>query len=955
MMLRDAGAGGAPRAAAVLHGRCRTPGRVWHRPQTKPMPDEPGWEVTVAAVSIGREQRVTQRWHDGIETTCNVARRALWRMAHGRKLPDGSTTGRFACARGELTHAFGRAGLFPKAGEPPRYDPRSEEWQEYLARTATQAKRITDYLEEAGIAVVRRERDNRGRDWRVVVELLAVEVDPRRLKEARDRHRAGAWERRRDRSEARGVKRDLRVISRAAKPLTAAERRRLHKEFHQRSRALSRSKGDLCDQREASRPTVAKPSVESLQTFSSPYTSGERRGAHGRGVPSLRSRLDALRQRPDHPNLSDPSARLPDHVTEEGGRGADASAGADAVLDLPRDGRSCDLERFTGFSAPAAQLAAATAQIASMAPTARQLDAETVAAVTAAWWQLRRGLTAAALPVTQDTAAAIAELPSWWPLAEQLEQLADHRPAGWSTSGAAMLLTLAVVNDLPPGSLQLLELAGELLELMRVDQASGGQPVAPLGSHLPPRVPAGYEGIATMRRRLTDQLAAAGDTIEAYPTLAAAERAAIAHELAGRIPLTLPDDWDAPWNRGKPQPTLWQPPSIQRAWRHRLLPPLPHDYAVPPRDKLAEPDTYATAIARTQAVSAGARITPQIAEDLVQAFHATRFGIAGAIAERKRPRASLATHQELADEWRRLVDHRPDGWPAAYPAAVLTAAVWRDPGSYENDGTPVRLQRPENLPMALGLLRELLRNMNALERRARDVAEGKRRRRGRGGRSPEHDARKAAKQAAQAPAPKFNFRVTGETPFAIAETPDQTYQRIRRQLLSTGRHPADYPSLEDAELELIDLEAAGHPLPGPSPSKAREARYAHARSTGPAPITKADWHHLAAATAQLLDLADRYRLAELTALSIHDGQLILTAPDDTLTWAKQSGLTRRLEHVARTLNLAHTAVLIDEHHAAVFAPTAELRGPADHRAARADRYADERTRRWAVRATADVR
>lgn len=600
------------------------------------------------------------------------------------------------------------------------------------------------------------------------------------------------------------------------------------------------------------------------------------------------------------------------------------------------------------------RLASLTAQIASTAPSAAQLTPATSTAIVAAWWQLRRGLSAAALPVVDDTAAAIDALGAWRRRAAALERLAAHRPAGWPTSGAAMLFTLAVIRDLPPGTLALGEAADELLALMHGDQRSGGRPVAKLGSHLPPQVPAGYEGIATMRQRLTEQLAAAGDSIDAYPTLAAAERAAIDHENSGRLRLGAPEDWDAPWNRGKQQPTLWPAPSTQRSWRHRLLPPLPRDFAPAPStiDPLAEPATYTAAIARIRATTPGTKVTRQLAEDLVHAFHAERYGV-GAIAKRDwrpRPKGGLAEIQAVVDAYEAHGDLRPVGWPASGLAAILLTATWRDPGSYEHSGAPVRLRRPEHVPMALGLLRLVTDGMERLAKREKEIAAAKKRRRGRGGRSPEHRDRKAAKHAAQAGPLRMHFRIPGATHVPHLETPSQTYERIRRQLLAIGHHPADYPSLEDAELALIDLETAGQ-LPtdiGPSPSASREARFALARSTGPAAIAAAEWDHLAAAASQLLTAGDARRLADVEAVSIQDGRLILTGSAETLEWAKAAHLLRLLEHVARQLDVAHSATLIAAEHAAVFRPTAELRGPADNRAARADRYADERLHRFAV-------
>lgn len=952
MMLRDAsGGGGAP-----ARSRVRVPGRVWHEPQAKPIPNEPGFVLTAAAVSIGRFTSGGVKKlgdDDRRDVTVNAARRALYRMCHGRKRLDGTKSGQIACAFSEIIYAFGLADLFQKSGRPPAYG--SPQWPEYEKRNRTQAQRVCGYLADAGIVRVAGVTDNHNKDWRTEVELLElVDVDQARVADVKKRHQRARWERRRRSADRRGVKRDLRVIKIAARALSKPEKQRLHKDFHASSRARRGNGKDLWHLREASRPLAAKPSAPWEETSTENSNLNRRRG-HAPGIRPLRGGRSVHRQRGHAANAPDQSWPAVDDVTEGEGHSTSAAANAGGGQDLPRGGRAGGLHSSPQLSGPAGHLAMLTAQIAAMAPTSLQLNAPVAAAIVAAWWQTCRGVPSKTVVVADATTEAIDAVASLRMHAARYERLLDHRPAGWPTSGAAAMLRHAANTGHPFGTLEASRAFEQLLRFMAADQRAGGHVISPLGYDGPPIVPAGYEGVTTMRRRLTEQLAAAGDSIEAYGTLRAAEQAALDHELAGRLPAGHEPHWDLPWARPELDVARWPQPSAQLRWRREHL-PLSPIVSLPPThaDRLAEPEFYAEAIATVAAAPRGARLSARLLEALVHAFHAERYGVDGAIAKPGwRPRCKRDVIAAVVSAWESLpVELLPPGWPTSGVGALLHLATWRDPGSTTLDGHRLEMIRPEHLPMAVGRLKAIIKEIQHSAERGTRIERARRR-----GGQPRLSRRRreAAEQTAAAAhraahPPKFAFRSpasAGELPL-IAEGPRETYQRIRRQLLLCGEHPADYPSLEEAELALIDLENGGQ-LPagaGPSPSACRQQRLD--RASGPTTVAAAEWQHLAAAAADMLSAGDGARLAELEAVCIHDGRLVLTADGETSAWAKRIALPRLLEHVALEQGLAHSIAFIAPEHASAFRPSAELVGPADYRAARGDRYLVERTTRYAV-------
>ncbi len=951
MMLRDASGGGG----AAVRSRVRVPGRVWHEPQAKPIPNEPGFVLTAAAVSIGRftsggVKKLSD--DDRRDVTVNAARRALYRMCHGRKRLDGSKSGQIACAFSEIVYAFGMADLFQKSGRPPAYG--SPEWPEYEQRNRRQAQRVCGYLADAGIVRVTGVTDNHNKDWRTEVELLElVDVDQVRVAEVKQRHQRARWERRRRAADRRGVKRNLRVIKTAARALSKPEKHQLHKQFQLGTRARRGNQKDLPHLREASRPMAAKPSALEEETSTENSNLNRRRG-HAPGIRPLRGKFGAHRQRGHAANDSGQSSPTADNVTEEEGRSTSAAACADGGPDLPRGGGDRRLQGAPHVSGLAAHLGGLTAQIGALAPTSLQLTPTVVSAIVAEWWQLCRGVPVTTVVVADATADAIDGLASLRLHAGRYERLLEHRPPGWPTSGAAAMLRHAAITGYPFGTLEASRAFEQLLTFMAADQRDGGRVTSRLGHDGPPIVPSGFEGVATMRRRLTEQLAAAGDTIEAYPSLRAAEEAALEHERTGRLPAGHAPDWSLPWNRPELDVARWPQPSAQLRWRHEHLPLSPIVSLPTHNDRLAEPEFYAEAIATAEAAPRGARLSAGLLEALVHAFHARRYGVDGAIAKPGwRPRCKRDVIAAVVDAWEALpVELLPPGWPTSGVAALLHLATWRDPGSTTLDGHRVEMIRPEHLPMAVGRLKAIIKEIQHSAERAPRIERARRR----GGQPRLSRRRREAAEAAQAAEhrakhpPKFAFRspaAAGELP-PIAEGPRETYQRIRRQLLLCGEHPADYPSLEEAELALIDLERAGQ-LPagaGPSPSACRQQRLDQA--SGPVAVAAAEWQHLAAAAAEMLGASDGARLAELEAICIHDGRLVLAAGAETSAWAKRIALPRLLEHVALEQGLAHSIAFIAPEHASAFAPSAELVGPADYRAARGDRYLVERETRYAV-------
>jgi hypothetical protein len=584
-----------------------------------------------------------------------------------------------------------------------------------------------------------------------------------------------------------------------------------------------------------------------------------------------------------------------------------------------------------------------------MAPTSLQLSATVAGATVAAWWQLCRGVPTNTVAVADATAEAIDAVASLRLHAGRYERLLDHRPAGWPTSGTAAMLRHSAITGHPFGTLEASRAFEQLLTFMAADQRHGGRVISRLGYDGPPILPAGYEGVATMRRRLTEQLAAAGDTIEAYGSLRDAEQAALDHELSGRLPAGPEPHWDLPWARSELDVARWPQPSEQLRWRREHL-PLSPIVSQPPNhdDRLTQPEFYAEAIATAAAAPRGVRLSAALLEALVHAFHAERYGVDGAIAKPGwRPRCKRDVIGAVVSDWESLpVELLPPGWPTSGVAALLHLATWRDPGSTTLDGHRLEMVRPEHLPMAVGRLKAIIKEIQHCAERGPRIERARRR----GGQPRLSRRRREAAEHAAAAAhpPKFSFRSpAGELP-PIAEGPRDTYQRIRHQLLLCGEHPADYPSLEDAELALIDLERAGQ-LPagaGPSPTACRQQRLE--RASGPTAVAAAEWQHVAAAAADHLNTTDGARLTELEAICIHDGRLVLAADPEISAWAKRIALPRLLEHVALEQGLAHSIAFIAPEHASAFAPSAELVGPADYRAARGDRYLVERETRYAV-------
>lgn len=948
-MLRD-----APTAGGGRRRRRAPRDRVHYRPARAPIPAEPGRVLTVAAVSLSREADGMQWiWDDRIETGVALLKRVLYKRAHGEK------SAVFACAFAEIVYALGAAGGFPNSGPPPRFRGGSD-WDDYFKRNRTTAQRWCQRAQASGLLAVVGENDNTGQWWRVLVRVLAVspaDVAPERLDDTRDRVKGYA--KRRERSDRRGVQRDLRELAAGAEQLTAAEKKRRRLLSQEASaRRASHLRELLRQPKEAEPPTGASANQREVQTYVQASTSHRRRG-HAPGIRSLRSGISADRQRPHADNAHDPWTPTADNVTEEKGHSTRAAAGDGSPSDSPRGGRSGRLQGSAAPSGPPAHLNALTAQIAAIAPTSTQMTPAALRAVVIGWWQLCRGLPETAAAVTDAIAEAI-DSASWLRLhVARYERLAAHRPAGWPASGAAAMLRSAAILGLPVATTEASRAFEQLLTLMAADERGGGRGRTALGEFGPPRVPEGFESAATMRRRLTEQLTAAGDTIEAYPSLRAAEQAAIEHERAGRLPAGPDIDWQLPWNRDR-LPTLWPSPTAQLRWRRKHLPLSPIISRPDPHaDRLINPAYYAAAVDRIRGAERGIRVSANVAEDLVHAFHAERYGVDGAIAKAAwRPRCALQNIRAVVDAYEALpVEVLPPGWPTSGLAALLHLATWRDPGSTTLDGKPVQMIRPEHLPMALGRLKAIITEIR--HHLDRDPRIERARRRGgqprlsRRRREAAEQAQAAAHRAEHPPKLTFRFPGAGEQP-PITEGPRDTYERIRRQLLLCGDHPADYPSLEDAELALIDLETAGR-LPagaGASPSACRQQRLD--RVSGPVAVAAAEWEHLAAAATDMLGATDAARLAEIQPVSVHDGRLVLAADTDTASWAKRIQLPRLLEHVARQLDVAHSVAFIAPEHASAFRPSAELVGPADYRAARGDRYLVERTTRYAVGAAAQL-
>lgn len=364
----------------------------------------------------------------------------------------------------------------------------------------------------------------------------------------------------------------------------------------------------------------------------------------------------------------------------------------------------------------------------------------------------------------------------------------------------------------------------------------------------------------------------------------------------------------------------------------------PHPSAAGPQIAEMSPEGYAAAIQAIRSCQPGTRIDGHLAELLVQAWTAERWGIAGAIARPHwRPRVAIAKLQAGVDAYEQHAGVRPAGWPESGLAALLLLATWIDPGSYRLDGRPFRFDRPDHLPAAVGMLDAITGQMRRHARRPARIQSAMRRAR-----------RQAAAGTQQEPRPRFNFRSRAAAAGGIIESPAQTYERIGRQLLAAGDHAAHYPSLEEAELALIEHEAAGR-VPehtGQSPAAARRARM---RGDGGARITTVEasaFARLLADAGQWLPADEAGRLSSIEPVALHDGRLVVAADHETIAWARRAHIVTLLARTARLHELAHSVTLIEPRYRSAFEPT--LRGPADHRAAVADRYADERTHRFAI-------
>lgn len=917
-------------------------GRRWHQVAAAELPARPQRVQVIAGVSLYRQPLRPKKgmWDDRIETGCWTLAAALWKLGAGQH------TGRFATTSKQLVWALGKGPLRSTWGAPPPQMDGPDAGKYWRAHRRS-VSRWLDSLEGAGVIRCAGHRDNQGYWWRMEVELQLVDVDERlrdRVEKARVRERG--WDRRRRRSRARGVKRDLGAIRRDGAPLSKAERR---------DRGIARRRGISASRRrsherellahpfgDSGAPTVPHGGEGGYEQHSWYFVEAKRRGAHAHGVPSLRSRST-------YPSHLDPSpldweylsAAIREGTEERESllvRQANVEAGLGAPFAAP-SGAVGAPRGWLGRIGPAA------AQIAAMAPSADRINNAALTATVQAWWLAVRGVPASSIVVVDDTADTIDARSTLRGYAAEYERLAAHRPPGWPTSGAAALLLVAASAAAPLGSMATAARYRELADHMNGDRRHGGRALQPLGDpHSPAVVAAGYESAATMRKRLTEQLTAAGDHIERYRSLRAAEAAAIEHERTGCLRVGADPDWDAPWNKDRLDPGRWPSPSGQRAWReqHYPLPLAEFDpVGLRPANRLLDPERYRQAIASVEQARRGDRVERRLAEDLLHAFHARRYGVAGAIARhdwRPRPR-SLAVLQSVVEAWEALPPELlPPGWPLSGVGALLHLATWRDPGSLTLGGKAVEMRRPEHVPMAMARLGVIIAEARRHADRGRHIERSTARARRRQDR--EHAERSDARQ-------RIAFRRPAD--LKTTETQDQLRRRIARQLVACGDHAAHHPSLEDAELALIEHERAGRLPVGPSPSAMRNARHEQEPSQATEAVSEQDWHHLSMVAAAHLP-EQRELLARLSPTAVINGTLILgAANDEDMQTCRQLRLAELLGQAASYANVAERASILDGRAAAGLAPRpAELAGPADPRAARGDRYADERISRYAI-------
>lgn len=335
---------------------------------------------------------------------------------------------------------------------------------------------------------------------------------------------------------------------------------------------------------------------------------------------------------------------------------------------------------------------------------------------------------------------------------------------------------------------------------------------------------------------------------------------------------------------------------------------------------------------------------------LVHAFHVLRYGLAEAASSDWRPRVSdTAELLRVIRLYEANAEARPAAWPASGFAALLAFAVYEDPTlvrdritddhGFTYDG-PERqfLRRPDHLPMALPRLRILAEQMAGTigdpQRTERAIAKAK---------------RKAA-AAAAAPAPRIPFRTA--TPF-VAILEDDPYDRIHHQLMLADDHAANYATLDEAELALIEHEQLGHLPAGTTPSPAiQRAARGDAMPTwwsppGPQLGPETTWALMLDRLAGRVDETTiELWLKPIEPVSLIGGRLTLTGPAHLVRWA-QERCTPVLTEIVADLDLA-TAIAWQSPTDAEPAPTSKRRRRgADGRRILADRLAtDLELGRW---------
>lgn len=377
---------------AHRRGHRFSPDRVWHRAAAQPLAEllEPGRvEITAAIQGVRVARGASNAGDDRLEATMCAVMHVLW----GRATAEGSA--HFATTYEQLLVAIARLAKI-WGPVPPAETLAREEWVK--DHRGTLYKWLDD-ARQAQLIAGGGVKDNREIWWRTEITVLGVpELSAEQLAAAEARI-AGFPSRARKaarRTTKKGV--DYAAIFAAAAPPTAAQKKR---------RAVARAKARYISRKENSRrpcspslPSEAKEAPQELpspQTFTSPYTSLDRKGVRKRPRPGKPGAVRRLRRgdRSAH-NSSQDSAQTNEHrqnVPEViDGRQAFSSRGSTAnVGPLGRtDGPPGLLGEEKALWAAEAVRIAQTAR--SLSRGADLSDPATLEAITVGWYVERHGL-----------------------------------------------------------------------------------------------------------------------------------------------------------------------------------------------------------------------------------------------------------------------------------------------------------------------------------------------------------------------------------------------------------------------------------------------------------------------------------------------------------------------------------------------------------------------------------